>query len=135
MKWINQAKYFSIICTGRHANTPCFMYTKDDKDIDFVKQLDDGNEYLYRLEDIRKINPSETMSRINDLLDDIEEYYPEDTWLTLKIYNKDFKCIYEKSESCECGYGTAKDIVSDFLKTGEYKSEKICYVSGYSYWT
>lgn len=137
MKWINHAKYFSIICTGRHADTPLFMYTKDDDDLEYIKNSIScgwGDKYLYKLSDINKINPMETISRMDDLLDDIEQYYPEDTWLTLRIYDRNMDCIYEVSESCENGYGEVRDIIIDFLKTGEYRSVKTCYANGTFEW-
>lgn len=135
MKWINRAKYFSIICTGRHADSPLFMYTKDSIDLEYTRTPGDwGTEYRYKLSDIDKIDYIETISRMDNLLDDIEQYYPEDTWLTLRIYNKDFERIYEVSESCENGYGEVRDIIVDFLKTGEYRSVKTCYADGSFEW-
>ena len=135
MKWINRAKYFSIICTGRHSDSSLFMYTKDDVDLKYTKIPSGwGDAYCYKLSDIDKIDSIETIFRMDDLLDDIEEYYPEDTWLTLRIYDKDLQCIYEVSESCENGYGEVRDIIVDFLKTGEYRSVKTCYADGTFEW-
>ena len=41
MKWINQAKYFSIDVMGRHAICSCFMHCKDEyneeTDIPYIK--------------------------------------------------------------------------------------------------
>ena len=135
MKWINRAKYFSIIGTGRHSDTSLFMYTKDDIDLEYTKIPSDwGDAYCYKLSDINKIDSIETISRMYDLLDDIRQYYPEDTWLTLRIYDKDLECIYEVSESCENGYSEVLDIIVDFLKTGEYRSVKTCYADGTFEW-
>lgn len=137
MKWINQAKYFSIDVMGRHAICPCFMYCKSEyheTELSYIK-LPNNERILYKLSDIHKVNANEMMGRIDDLLEDTEEYYPEDTWLTLRIYNKDFEIIYEKSDSSEVEYGTARDIVREFLQTGEYRSEKMIYLFGDSYWT
>lgn len=137
MKWINRAKYFSIICTGRHSDTCCVLYTKDNTDLEFIKNDNPyawGTEFLYKISDVDKIDAPYTINRLDELLDDIEEYYPEDTWLTLRIYDKDLECIYEVSESCEDNYGNVKEIVADFLKTGEYQSVKTCYADGTFEW-
>lgn len=135
MKWIDRAKYFSIICTGRHSDSPLFMHTKDDIDLEYKRIPGDwGNENCYKLSDIDKVNCIETVSRMDDLLDDIEQYYPEDTWLTLRIYDRNMKRIYEVSESCENDYGEVRDIIVDFLKTGEYRSVKTCYADGGFEW-
>lgn len=123
----SHAKYFSIICTGRHSDTCCTLYTKDNTNLEFIKKDDlysFGTKFLYKISDIDKINIPYTMCRLDELLDDIEEYYPEDTWLTLQIYDKDLECIYNVSESCENGYGEVRDIIFDFFKTGEYQSVK-----------
>lgn len=120
MKWINQAEYFSIVCTGRHSNCPLFMYTEGDVDLEYTRISGCwGYENCYKLADIDKVNCIETVSRMDDLLDDVEQDYPEDTWLTLRIYDRNMECLYEVSESCENDYGEVRDIVVDFLKTGK----------------
>ena len=135
MKWINRAKYFSITCTGRHSDTPLFMYTKGDVDLEHTKIPSSwGAAYCYKLSDIDKVDYIEPISRMDDLLDDIEQYYPEDTWLTLRIYDKDLECIYKVSESCEDDYGEVRETIVDFLKTGEYQSVKTCYYDGTFEW-
>lgn len=135
MKWIDRAKYFSIICTGRHSDSPLFMYTKDSIDLEYKRIPGDwGNENCYKLSDIDKVNCIETVSRMDELLDDIEQYYPEDTWLTLRIYDRNMERIYEVSESCENDYGEVRDIIVDFLKTGEYRSVKTCCADGGFEW-
>lgn len=121
MKCISRAKYFSIIGKGRHSDSPLVMYTKDSIDLEYKRIPGDwGNENCYRLSDIDKISWIETISRMDDLLDDIEQHYPEDTWLTLRIYDKNMKCIYEVSDSCENDYGEVRDIIVDFLKNGTF---------------
>ena len=137
MKWLNQDKYFSIDVMGRHSICSCSISLKegyDKTDMPFIV-VPYNERDLYKISDVSKVDVAETMYNIDNLLADTEEYYPEDTWLTLRIYNKDFEVIYEKSESCECDYDNAREIIKEFLETGEYCSEKICFADGYSYWT
>lgn len=119
MKCVNRAKYFSIVCTGRHSSCPLFMDTKGDVSLEYTRVPGCwGDENCYKLVDIDRVDCFETVIRMDDLLDDLEQYYPEDTWLTLRIYDKDMECIYEVSETCENDYGEVRDIIVDFLKTG-----------------
>lgn len=120
--YMDNINYFSIDCAGDRGNlVSCKMTIKQGVNKSFLRfssKLEKGH-LKYPIQYLKYIDVVKTLSNIYDVLDDLEERYPNDTWLKISLYDEYGEPVFSLSDHSENGYVLVIDKISRFLLSGD----------------
>lgn len=120
--YMDNIDYFSIDCAGdRGSPVSCKMAIKQGVNKSFLQfslKLEKGH-LKYPIQYLKYIDAVKTLSNIYDVLDDLEERYPNDTWLEINLYDEYGEPVFSLSDHSENGYALVMDKISRFLLSGD----------------